>query len=125
MSDQSEIGIVSRRRVLQAAAAILPLSLGSRVATALARFGVADTTPPLGDDFLELGAREAVTRIRRGDISAEAYVTLLLRQLEAHKNLNAVAAIDEARVLEAARAVDRLRARGAKLGAGRRIAVRD
>ena len=127
MSDQSELDSVSRRRVIQSVASILPLHLGSRVAIALARFGMADTTLPLGDDLLELGAREAVTRIRQGDISAETYVAQLLRQYEAHKNLNVAAAIDEARVLEAARAVDRLRARGAKLGpaAGLPFAVKD
>jgi len=126
MSDQSEIDGVSRRRVVQAAVSILPL-LGSRVATALAGFGATGIAPSLGDDILELGAREAVTRIRRGDISAETYVAQLLKQFEAHKDLNAVAAIDQARVLEAARVVDRLRARGAKLGpaAGLPFAVKD
>jgi amidase len=127
MSDQLEVDIVSRRRVLQAAASILPLHIGSRAAIAFTRYGAADATLPLGDDLLELGAREAVTRIRQGDLNAETYVTQLLRQHEAHKDLNAVAAIDAACVLEAARALDHLRARGAKLGpaAGLPFAVKD
>ena len=61
---------VSRRRVLQAAAAILPLDVGSRIAAALTPF----TTQHQGDGLLALGAREAVTRIASGDITAEAYV---------------------------------------------------
>ena len=73
------------------------------------------------------GAREAVTRIAAGDITAEAYAGQLLKQYDAHKNLNVATAIDPARVLEAARAVDRLRARGATLGAaaGLPFAVKD
>lgn len=127
MSSHSEIERASRRRVIQVAASILPLHLGARAAIAFARLGVSDITPSLGDDLLALGARECVTRIRQGDISVESYVTQLLRQQEVHRNLNGVAAIDEARVLEAARAVDRLRARGAKLGpaAGLPFAVKD
>ncbi len=118
---------VSRRRVLQAAAAIIPLHLGSRVASALAPIGIAHATQRSSDDLLALGARDAVTRIASGDVSAEAYVTRLLKQYEAHKDLNAVLAIDGASALEAARAVDRSRARGAKLGAaaGLPFAVKD
>ena len=110
----------SRRRLLQAAAAMAPLAIASRVAAAFAR-------PQLGDDWLEIGAREAVARIARGEMAAEAYVSRLLKQYEAHKVLNVAAAIDPARVLEAARAVDRARARGAKLGpaAGLPFAVKD
>src|SRR6185312_13824187 len=53
--------------------------------------------------------------------------TTLLKQYDAYKDLNVANAIDGARVLEAARAVDRLRARGAKLGpaAGLPFAVKD
>jgi mandelamide amidase len=74
-----------------------------------------------------LGAREAVARIASGDVTAEAYAVALLKQYDAHKDLNVANAIDPARVLEAARAVDRLRARGAKLGpaAGLPFAVKD
>src|SRR5262245_58692147 len=127
MSQQEERDGVSRRRVLQAAASIVPLYFGSHVAPALAQFGMAGTTQHLGDDLLVLGAREAVARIRSGDITAEAYVTHLLKQYYAHKDLNVANAIDGARVLEAARAVDRSRARGERLGpaAGLPFAVKD
>jgi Asp-tRNA(Asn)/Glu-tRNA(Gln) amidotransferase A subunit family amidase len=88
---------------------------------------MAGTTHQRGDDLLALGARDAVARIRNGDITAEAYVAQLLKQYDAHKDLNVANAIDGARVLEAARAVDRSRARGARLGpaAGLPFAVKD
>src|SRR5262249_29225401 len=94
---------------------------------ALTRFGMAATTQQQGDDLLDLGAREAVARIRSGDITAESYVAQLLKQYDAHKDLNVANAIDGARVLEAARAGDRSRARGARLGpaAGLPFAVKD
>jgi indoleacetamide hydrolase len=127
MSQQEENDRVSRRRVLQAAASIVPLHIGSRLAAALTPLGTARTTQQLGDDLLALGAREAVERIASGDITAEAYVAQLLKQYDAHKDLNVAITIDGARVLEAARAVDRSRARGATLGAadGLPFAVKD
>jgi indoleacetamide hydrolase len=127
MSQQDERDGFSRRRVLQAAAAIVPLHFGNHVAPALARFGMAATTQQQGDDLLGLGAREAVARIRSGDITAESYVARLLKQYDAHKDLNVANAIEGARVLEAARAVDRSRARGDRLGpaAGLPFAVKD
>src|SRR5262245_62633741 len=127
MSQQDERDGVSRRRVLQAHASIIQLHSGNHAATALAHFGMAGATQQLGDDLLALGAREAVARIRNGDLTAEAYVTQLLRQYHAHKDLNVANAIDGAGVLEAARAVDRSRARGERLGpaAGLPFAVKD
>jgi mandelamide amidase len=105
---------LSRRRFLEAAA-MAPLAFRGQAAA---------TTHP---DLLELGAREAVERIRRGELKAEKYVAELLKQYNAHKDLNLVTSIDEARVLEAARSVDEARARGGKLGpaAGLPFAVKD
>ena len=116
MSQRDTNDNISRRRVLQAAAAIIPLHVGSRVAAALAPFGMPSATQQAAEDLLALGAREAVARIARGDITAESYVAQLLKQYEAHKGLNIAVSIDEGRVLENARAVDRSRARGDKLG---------
>jgi mandelamide amidase len=127
MSQRETNDNVSRRRVLQAAAVIIPLRVGSRVAAALAPFEVARTTQQSSDDLLALGARDAVARIASGDITAESYVVELLKWYEVHRNLNVATAIDGASVLENARAVDRSRARGAKLGpaAGLPFAVKD
>jgi mandelamide amidase len=127
MSKHDSTENISRRRVLQAAAAIIPLHIGSRMAAAVAPLDIARATQQPGHGLLALGAREAVARIAAGDLTAEAYAAQLLRQYEAHKDLNVATAIDPARTLEAARAVDRLRSRGAKLGvaAGLLFAVKD
>lgn len=127
MNQHDKAGSISRRRVLQAAAAILPLHIGRRVAAAVAPFGMPPVAPQSSGGLLALGAREAIARIAAGDITAESYAGQLLRQYDAHKNLNVATAIDPARVLEAARAVDRLRARGTQLGAaaGLPFAVKD
>src|SRR5690349_19455091 len=118
---------LSRRRALQAAASIIPLHVGTRLAAALAPFEMMRATQQASDSVLALGAREVVARIASGDIAAEAYAAQLLKQYDAHKDLNVANAIDGARVLDAARAVDRARARGAKLGpaAGLPFAVKD
>jgi len=119
---------LSRRHMLQAAASFAPLWAGGRTATALWRFGDAGSAQAALPVLPELGAREAVQHIKNGDVTAEAYVTRLLAQYEAHKSLNPVNAIDGARILEAARAVDRARGRrGERLGpaAGLPFAVKD
>ena len=104
---------LTRRRFLEAAATI-PLAFRALQGATQA-------------DLLELGAREAVEHIRRAELKAEEYVAALLKLYNAHKDLNLVTSIDEARVLEAARSVDRARARGAELGpaAGLPFAVKD
>jgi mandelamide amidase len=68
--------------------------------------------------MLALGAREAVDRIRNGEMSSEAYVTELLSHYDAHRRLNLANAIDPDRVREAARAVDHMRRKGQRLGPG-------
>jgi mandelamide amidase len=64
----------------------------------------------------ELTAQAAVDHIRIGDLKAERYVQALLEQYKAHKDLNTVSQINEAKVLEDARAVDQARAKGTQLG---------
>ena len=106
---------VSRRTVLGVMASIAPASLAARADAILRRIGT--TAAQQSDaELLEMSARDAVQLIRSGDLSAEAYVTRLLRQNESCSALNLVTAIDAERVKEAARAVDRSRARGARLG---------
>ena len=127
MSQQDESDSVSRRSVLQAAASIVPLHVGSRIAAAFGPLARASEPQQSTDSLLALGAREAVTGIASGDLSAEAYAAQLLKQYDAHKDLNVANTIDPSRVMEAARAVDRSRARGTKLGpaAGLPFAVKD
>ncbi len=101
--------------MLGVVASIAPAHLVGRMDTIIRR--MATTIAQQSDtELLELGARHAVARIRSGDLSAEAYVTRLLRQNDRCKALNFVTALDADRVKEAARAVDVARARGAKLG---------
>ena len=67
-------------------------------------------------DLSNLTAVEAVQRIANGELRAEEYALRLLERQRALKSLNALTWIDEARVLEAARAVDDKRRKGAALG---------
>jgi indoleacetamide hydrolase len=78
-------------------------------------------------ETLEWTATEAIKHIRQGSITAECYVSHLLKRYREWKILNAITWIDESRVLESARAVDAARARGEALGplAGLPIVVMD
>jgi len=68
------------------------------------------------NDLSSLTAVEAVRHIANGDLRAEEYALRLLERQRALKSLNALTWIDEARVLEAARAIDDKRRKGAPLG---------
>jgi len=64
----------------------------------------------------DLSARDAARHIREGAVTAESYVTALLRQYRLHRDLNVAISFHGPSVLESARAVDRARARGEALG---------
>ncbi|HEX3846757.1 MAG TPA: amidase family protein [Steroidobacteraceae bacterium] len=64
----------------------------------------------------DLSAADAVDRMRRGELSSEAYAKALLDRCASLKALNAFITLEPDRVLSDARAADRLRAKGAKLG---------
>jgi indoleacetamide hydrolase len=68
-------------------------------------------------DLCSLGAAAAVGAMRRGEITAETYATALLACCAACTDLNAFISMEPDAVLEAARAADRARDKGAKLGA--------
>jgi indoleacetamide hydrolase len=108
--DRSSHSHLDRRTVLKAAAgaSAFAVASGGRVSSAV----LANN-----NEIVALTARAAVDYIRRGEMSAERYARALLEHHKAHANLNAVAHMDEARLLEDARAVDRSRAQGARLGA--------
>lgn len=116
----------SRRKVLETIAWAVPLCLGGGALPSLQGCSRHASQSP-EDDLLSLGARAVVERIRRGEIEAEVYLSRLMAQCNAHAGLNAIAAIDESRMLEAARTVDQARARGAPLGpaAGLPFTVKD
>src|SRR5208283_2808607 len=66
--------------------------------------------------LLNLSAGDAVSRMSRGDFTVERYASVLLARCEAFRSLNAFITLEPARVLEDARACDRLRRSGAKPG---------
>ena len=78
-------------------------------------------------DLHQLGVVESATAIRSGEIKAEDLATALLQRAKALNALNAFVNLDEAIVLEAARAADRHRASGKAMGPlhGVPIALKD
>lgn len=110
----------TRRHILKAAA--LATVAAPFLAPNSARAQAASSSP-----LTDLGAREAVDRMRKGEFKAEDYAAASIRQHKAHIALNGVITFDEAKVLEGARAIDKTRASGGKLGAlaGLPFAVKD
>lgn len=72
-------------------------------------------TPPT--ELWELFAADAVAAMKRGDITAERYASALLARCKAAESLNAFITLEPERVLESARAADKRRASGLRLGA--------
>lgn len=79
------------------------------------------------NELMELSAVNVVAKLRNGDVTAERYAAASLERCQQGKALNAFITLPQEQVLEAARAADRLRASGAKLGAlhGLPIPVKD
>ena len=78
-------------------------------------------------DAIDLSAREAVAHIRDGAMKAEAYAARLIERQRALAELNAIAWMDEERLLEAAHGLDKARLRGRPLGqlGGLPVVVKD
>ena len=78
-------------------------------------------------DLHELGVVEAATAVRSGEVTAEALAAALLQRAKAMNALNAFVNLDEATVLDAARAADLHRGLGKALGPlhGVPIALKD
>jgi Amidase len=98
---------LDRRTVLKLGAGISAFAVAGPVSAAV----LANN-----NEIVALSARAGVDYVRRGELSTERYVQVLLDRYKAHTNLNTVTYIDEARLLEDAREIDRARARGAQLG---------
>jgi mandelamide amidase len=75
----------------------------------------------------ELGVLEAAVAIRAGDITAEALAVALLQRAKAFEALNAFVTLDADQIMTAARAADKERQAGQKLGPlhGVPIALKD
>jgi Asp-tRNA(Asn)/Glu-tRNA(Gln) amidotransferase A subunit family amidase len=105
----SEFHDAARRSVVRGAAAAVGL-LSFR-GLALAAASESETAR-----LAELSAAEAVAQMSRGELSAERYAEALLARCRAARSLNAFITLEPDRVLEDARARDRERRAGAKLG---------
>ena len=104
-----------RRKLLKTIGLGAGFIAGEPLLTAVAGRGgaVAQTTDTR---VVELGAAQAATAIRNGDLSAESYAETLIAQGAAWRHLNAFISEDADALREAARAADRRRRSGARLG---------
>src|SRR6202011_1304187 len=93
---------------------VLKLAAGVSASAVAPRTSVSAAVLANNNEIVALSARAAADYIRRGELSAERYAQALLQRYKAHTTLNAVAHIDEAKLLEDAREVDRARVRGAQ-----------
>src|SRR6516162_5450336 len=111
---------IDRRTVLKFAAGVSASAVAPHTSV---------SAPVLANDneIVALSARAAADYIKRGELSAERYAQVLLGQYKAHTNLNTVTYLDEMRLAEDAREIDRARARGVQLGplAGLPIMLKD
>src|ERR1700719_1658133 len=107
--------------------ALLKIAAGVSVLAAAPHGRASAAVLPNNAEIVALSARAAADYIRRGELSAERYAQVLLDRYRAHTNLNTVTYIDEARLAEDAREIDRARASGALLGplAGLPIMLKD
>src|SRR5215467_6222872 len=105
---------------------VLKVAAGASAAVVVPRV-VSGAVLANNNEIVALSARAAADYIRRGELSAERYAQALLERYNAHTNLNAVAHMDEAKLLEDAREVDRARVRGTQLGplAGLPVIIKD
>ena len=78
--------------------------------------GSADARSRPAPVLTKLSAVEAIARMSRGELTAERYAEALLARCQAARALNAFIALEPDRVLADARARDRERRSGAKLG---------
>lgn len=112
-----------RRTMVKAALAMPVVTSGAAVALTS---GCATVSKRDGD-ATALTCVEAVERIRDGSLSAEHYASQLLARYESTRVINAVTWLNRQQVLESARNVDLMRAKGQTLGplAGIPVAMKD
>ena len=115
-------GLSRREFIVLASASALAATTSSRGEESVTELNEAST-----NELLEFSAVDVIAKLRHGDITAERYAEAILERCQRGKPLNAFITLPQEQVLEAARAADRLRASGAKLGAlhGLPIPVKD
>src|ERR1035438_5607639 len=104
-------GLSRRRFVALASASAAATAVGWRGQKAMAERKEVTT-----NEWVELSATEALAKLRKGEVTAERYAAALLERCQQGKALNAFITLPQERVLEAARAADRFRTSGGKLG---------
>jgi indoleacetamide hydrolase len=104
-------GLSRREFVALASASAVAAAAGCRNQKAMTERKQASTSELAG-----LSAIDAVAKLKNGEVTAERYAATLLERCQRGKALNAFITLPRERVLEAARAADRLRSSGAKLG---------
>ena len=115
-------GLSRREFIALASVSALTVATGST-----SEKGMTDRKEASTNELMKLSAVNAVAKLRNGDVTAERYAAAILERCQQAKALNAFITLPNEQVLEAARAADRLRASGAKLGAlhGLPIPVKD
>jgi mandelamide amidase len=115
-------GLSRREFITLASASALAATAGCR-----GEKSMTERKEPSTNELVELSAVDVVAKLRNGDVTAERYATAILERCQQGSTLNAFITLRQERVLEAARAADRLRGSGAKLGAlhGLPIPVKD
>ena len=115
----------SRRSVLQSTGLLVAGSAAPGVS--LLAGCAAPPAPMTETSMQEMTASDALSRIRSGRMSAEAYVVAMLDRAEKLKDLNALITVDRAGATAQARRIDQMRASGATLPvlAGLPIVVKD
>ena len=108
-SDAPASAIDPSRRTFLLRASASALALGGGL-------GAVGAMSASADHLTDLTATAAIGLMRSGELSSEQYATALLARCAQFKALNAFITLDPPRVMEQARAADRLRASGAKLG---------
>lgn len=121
MSKNNEM---TRRDVVKTAVAAATVGAGGAGA---AVNHPAKAVAPAASALHTLTASEAVGKIARGELSAEAYASALLARAETLKDLNACITLNRDGLLEGARAIDASRRSGERLGrlAGLPLLVKD
>ncbi|HYA64689.1 MAG TPA: amidase family protein [Candidatus Sulfotelmatobacter sp.] len=108
----TEIRGLSRREFLALASA----SAAAAAAGCRSQKAVTARKEVSTSELVELSAMDVVAKLQKGEVTAERYAEALLERCQQGAALNVFITLPHEQVLEAARAADRLRSSGAKLG---------
>lgn len=104
---------IARRELLATAGKTLALAASS---STLMGIGALRAEGKVKTSYLDLSLREAANALQKGEMTSEDYTATILEQCQRNAHLNAFITIDPQKTLEAARALDKKRSAGARLG---------